>query len=281
MPGSIMNGKVDLHMHTMHSDGSNSPAEIVRLAKKNGLDTISITDHDSLNGFSEAFNEGKKLGVEVIPGVEISSDIGDHEVHILGYFMEPDNEELERYLVFFRGERYKRAIRIVDKLRTLGFNITIEDILQEAQNSAIGRPHIAQALLHGGFINSYYEAFNKYIGNGCPAHEKKVHISPQSAFKIITDAGGLSFIAHPGYMPENILKELIEEGVDGLEVVHPSHSINQVKYYRGIANEFFLLESGGSDFHGGKREDEKNFGKFTVTNLAVDAMRRRLLKNSA
>ena len=276
-----MIGTVDLHMHTIHSDGSNSPAEIVRLAKKNGLDTISITDHDSLNGFSEAFNEGKKLGVEVIPGVEISSDIGDHEVHILGYFMEPDNEELERYLVFFRGERYKRAIRIVDKLRTLGFNITIEDILQEAQNSAIGRPHIAQALLRGGFIHSYYEAFNKYIGNGCPAHEKKVHISPQSAFKIITDAGGLSFIAHPGYMPENILKELIEVGVDGLEVVHPSHSMNQVKYYHGIANEFFLLESGGSDFHGGKREDEKNFGKFTVTNLAVDAMRRRLLKNSA
>jgi predicted metal-dependent phosphoesterase TrpH len=276
-----MNGTVDLHMHTIHSDGSNSPAEIVRLAKKNGLDTISITDHDSLNGFSEAFNEGKKLGVEVIPGVEISSDIGDHEVHILGYFMEPDNEELESYLVFFRGERYKRAIRIVDKLRTLGFNITIEDILQEAQNSAIGRPHIAHALLRRGFIHSYYEAFNKYIGNGCPAHEKKVHISPQSAFKIITDAGGLSFIAHPGYMPENILKELIEEGVDGLEVVHPSHSINQVKYYRGIANEFFLLESGGSDFHGGKREDEKNFGKFTVSNLAVDAMRRRLLKNSA
>lgn len=276
-----MSLKVDLHIHTMHSDGSYTPAEIVRFAKENELETISITDHDSLNGFKDAYNEGKKLGIEVIPGVEISSDIGDHEVHLLGYFMEPDNEELERYLVFFRGERYKRAIRIVDKLRTLGFDITIDDILEEAQNSAIGRPHIAQALLRKGFINSYYEAFNKYIGNGCPAHEKKVHISPQSAFKIINDAGGLSFIAHPGYMPENILKELIEEGVDGIEVVHPSHSPNQVKYYRGIANEFFLLESGGSDFHGGKREDEKNFGKFTVDNLAIDAMRRRLLKNSA
>ncbi len=276
-----MSGTVDLHMHTSHSDGFFSPAEIVRLAKDKGLETISITDHDSLNGFKAAFEEGKKLGVEVIPGLEISSDLGDREVHILAYFIEPDNEELERYLQFFREERYKRAIQIVKKLKNLGFDISIDDIMAVAQTSAVGRPHIAQAMLQKGLISSYYEAFNKYIGNGCPAHEKKVHLSPQSAFKIINDAGGLSFIAHPGYMPEILIKELIEEGVDGIEVIHPSHSPQQIKYYRGIASEFFLLESGGSDFHGGKREDEKNFGKFTVDNSEVDAMRRRLLKNSA
>ena len=127
----------------------------------------------------------------------------------------------------------------------------MDDVLSQAKNSAIGRPHIAQAMLFKGFVGSFFEAFNKYIGNKGPAFEKKVHLSPQSACKIINDAGGLSFIAHPGKMPEHLIKELIEAGIDGIEVIHPSHTSNQTKYYRGIANEYFLLESGGSDFHGG------------------------------
>jgi predicted metal-dependent phosphoesterase TrpH len=153
--------------------------------------------------------------------------------------------------------------------------------MEKAETYAIGRPHIAHALLEKGFVSSYFEAFNKYIGNGCPAYEKKVHLSPQSAFKIISDAGGLSFIAHPGNMPDDILKELIEAGVDGIEVYHPSHSPQHIKFYKGIVNEYFLLESGGSDFHGGKREDEKNFGKYHSTLAVVEAMRNRLLKNTA
>ncbi len=153
--------------------------------------------------------------------------------------------------------------------------------MEKSKNSAVGRPHIAQALLEKGLINNYYEAFNKYIGNNGPAYEKKVHISPQSAFKIISDAGGLSFIAHPGNMPENILKEIIEEGVDGIEVIHPSHSSQQVKFYRGIVNEYFLLESGGSDFHGGKREDMGNLGKYFTNYSIIENMRTRLMKNTA
>ncbi len=276
-----MDRKVDLHMHTNHSDGFYSPAELVRKAKNTGIDVISITDHDNLSAIEEAVRIGDEIGVEVISGVEISSDIGDREVHILGYFVETGNEELERYLAFFREERFKRAIRIVQKLNTLGLSITIDDVTSIAKNSAIGRPHIAQAMQEKQLVASYYEAFNKYIGNGCPAYEKKVHISPQSAFKIINDAGGLSFIAHPGYMPESLLKELIEEGVDGIEVLHPSHSQHQVKFYKGIVGEYFLLESGGSDFHGGKREDENNFGRYYTNYSTVEAMRTRLLKNTA
>jgi predicted metal-dependent phosphoesterase TrpH len=276
-----MDRKVDLHMHTNHSDGFYPPAELVRKAKNTGIDVISITDHDNLSAIEEAAKLGDEIGVEVIPGVEISSDIGDREVHILGYFVETDNEELERYLAFFREERFKRAIRIVRKLNTLGLSIAIDDVTSIAKNSAIGRPHIAQAMHEKKLVSSYYEAFNKYIGNGCPAYEKKVHISPQSAFKIINDAGGLSFIAHPGYMPESLLKELIEEGVDGIEVLHPSHSPQQVKFYKGIVGEYFLLESGGSDFHGGKREDENNFGRYYTNYSIVEAMRTRLLKNTA
>ena len=276
-----MKGKVDLHIHTNHSDGFYSPEEVVLKAKENELETISITDHDNLSGINDAIKKGNEIGIEVIPGLEISSDIKDREIHILGYFIQTDSQELERYLNFFRVERLKRANRIVNKLNLLGISLSIDDVMQVAKNSAVGRPHIAQAMLNRGLISSYYEAFNKYIGNGGPAFEKKVHISPQSAFKIISDAGGLSFIAHPGYMEESLLKELIDEGVDGIEVIHSSHSQHQVRFYRGIVNEYFLLECGGSDFHGGKRDDEKNFGKFYTKYSVVEAMRKRLMKNSA
>lgn len=271
--------KTDLHMHSYYSDGYHSPEKLIEKAKNHGIQILSITDHDSVNGISEATEYAEKFGIEVIPGVEISTDIRDTEVHILGYFVEPKNKDLEHYLNFFREERYKRAIRIVKKLNILGLNITLDDVLVFAKDSAIGRPHIAQALLAKGQVKSFFEAFYKYIGNHAPAYERKVHLSPQSAFKIINDAGGLSFIAHPGNMPEILIKELIDAGVDGIEVIHPSHSPEQVKFYRGIVIEYFLLESGGSDFHGGKREDDENLGKYYTSPKVVDTMRTRLVKN--
>ena len=276
-----MQPKIDLHTHTNYSDGFNSPRELIDKARKKGIEVLSITDHDNLAAIKEATEYGKEVGMEIIPGVEISSDIMDREIHILGYFVEPGNSEIEHYLEFFREERLKRADRIVRKLNLLGISLKLDDVLNIAKNSAVGRPHIAQAMVEHGFINSYFEAFNKYIGNGCIAQEKKVHVSPRSAFKIINDSGGLSFIAHPGNMPEHILKELIDSGVDGIEVIHPSHTPSIVRFYKGITNEYFLLESGGSDYHGGKREDDNSLGKYFVHPPAVDAMRQRLLRNSA
>jgi len=271
--------KTDLHMHSFHSDGYHSPEKVVEKAKNQGIKILSITDHDSVNAYNEATEYAKKFGIEVIPGVEISTDIRDTEVHILGYFVDPMNKDLEHYLNFFREERIKRAIRMVKKLNILGLDITIDDVLVFAKDSAIGRPHIAQALLAKGQVKSFFEAFYKYIGNHAPAYERKVHLSPQSAFKIINDAGGLSFIAHPGNMPEILITELIDAGVDGIEVIHPSHSPEQVKFYRGIVIEYFLLESGGSDFHGGKREDDENLGKYYTSSKVVDTMRTRLVNN--
>lgn len=276
-----MNGKIDLHTHTYFSDGQYSPEELIIKAKAAGIDVISISDHDTVDGIPEAIEAGNKFGVEIIPGLEISSDIRDREVHLLAYFFDPLNKELEEYLKFFRAERIKRAIRIIEKLDALGLNISIDDVMKIARNSAVGRPHIAKALVNNGLVSNYFEAFSKYIGNGCPAYERKVHVSPRSAFKIISDAGGLSFIAHPGNLPDVIMVELIEAGLDGIEVVHPSHLPYKVKHYRGIVNEYFLLESGGSDFHGGERNDYQNLGKYTTTYPKIEAMRKQILRNSA
>jgi len=272
-----MADKTDLHMHTYFSDGYHSPEKLIEKANTRGIKTLSITDHDNVIGIFEAIEFANKYDIELIPGVEISTDIRDTEVHILGYFVDPKNADLEHYLNFFREERYKRALRMIKKLNILGLDISIEDVMVFAKNSAMGRPHIAQALLAKGQVKSFFEAFYKFIGNHAPAYERKVHLSPQSAFKIISDAGGLSFIAHPGNMPEILIKELIDAGVDGIEVIHPSHSPEQVRFYRGIVNEYFLLESGGSDFHGGKREDDENLGKYYTSSKVVDTMKTRLV----
>lgn len=276
-----MPNKIDLHMHTDHSDGAYSPIELVNRAKEAGLSTISITDHDSVNGINEAIIYGKEIGVEVITGVEISTDLEDKEIHLLAYFVDIENEELRKYLLFFRDERFHRAKRIVQKLRKLGLHITLDDVLAQAKNSSIGRPHVAYALVDLGIISNYYEAFDKYIGDNGPAYERKIHVSPQSALKLISDAGGLSIIAHPGYMKESILINLIKAGVDGIEVIHPSHNENQIKFYKGIVNQYCLLATGGSDFHGGKKGDDSNLGKYFISPNHLEAMRNMLQKNNA
>ncbi len=273
--------KADLHIHTTYSDGAYSPLEIVDKAYKAGLNIISITDHDSLDGIKEATIYAKGKGIEVIPGLELSTDIDEKEIHLLAYFIDYENEELLKYLKFFREERFFRAKRIIKKLRHLGISITIDDVLYRAKNSAIGRPHIANALVDLGYVKNYMEAFEKFLGDNCPAYERKIHISPTSALKLISEAGGLSFIAHPGFMNESILLNIIKAGVDGIEVIHPSHNENQINFYRGIVNQYCLLETGGSDFHGGNKNDEENLGKYTISSNQIDTMRKMLLRNSA
>ena len=276
-----MSQKADLHIHTYHSDGIYSPVEIIDKAKINGISIISITDHDSTNALPEAIEYGRQQGIEVIPGVEISTDINNIEVHLLGYFINYTDEEFNKYLTFFREERLYRAKRIVQKLRNFGMNIDLDDVLEEAKFSAIGRPHIATVMLKKGYVSDYYEAFDKYLGNNAPAFERKIHVSPQSALKLINDAGGLAFVAHPGNIKESILIELIEAGLDGIEVIHPSHQAHHKKFYKGIVSEYCLLDSGGSDFHGGFKNDETNFGEFYITPSKIEAMRKMLIKDSA
>lgn len=272
-----MGGKADLHMHTIHSDGTLTTSELMERAKRVGLTTISITDHDNTRAIDEALALSAALGIEVISGMELSASVGDHDIHILGYFFDHTHRGLLEYLSFHRQERVKRAERIVGKLNDLKIPLTIESVFEQAGNGSVGRPHIANALLGEGLTETYHEAFSKYIGFGKPAYEKKYQVTPREAIELIASAGGISFIAHPGNnIDEKVMVELINQGVDGIEVIHPSHSPERVAHYKGITNEYFLLSSGGSDFHGGRKNDAEVFGKYFISDDEVEMMRRRL-----
>jgi predicted metal-dependent phosphoesterase TrpH len=272
-----MEGKADLHIHTTFSDGVLTGREVVLRAQEAGLSIISVTDHDHTGALEMAMETGRELGVEVIPGVELSATLRDVDVHILGYFIDPQNPRLLDYLAHFRTERVRRAERIVEKLKSLNLPLPMNAVLEKAGEGSVGRPHIANALVERGLTDSYNEAFVKYLGTGRPAYERKFQISPQEAIELIAFAGGLSFVAHPGcYLDEDMLLELLHLGIDGIEVVHPSHNPDVEAHYRGIASEYYLLTSGGSDFHGGRKNGEDLLGRFTIPEEQVAEMKRRL-----
>jgi hypothetical protein len=269
--------RVDLHTHTTYSDGANTPQQLVQKASEKGIQVIAIADHDNVGALVEAAEWGKHYDVEILAGLELSVSLGEKDVHILAYLFDPTNERLLDYLKFFRLERRKRAERMVDKLNSLGIPLKMDSVLEKAGVGSIGRPHVANAMVDEGLVASYQEVFEKYIGNGMPAYEKKYQVTPTDAAKLISQAGGLSFIAHPGkHTTEPEIDQLINSGIDGIEVVHPSHNPARQEYFRSVVNQYFLLECGGSDYHGGKKNDDYAFGAFTVPLRVVEAMKSRL-----
>lgn len=272
------NIKADLHMHTNFSDGKLTPKQLVNQALKVGLQIISITDHDNINGLQEAIEYGERVGVKVIPGVELSSTHRDREVHILGYFIDYENEKLLKFLTTLRYARITRLEKMISKLNDLGSKITMEDIMVDlTEDISVGRPHIAKALVREGFVKSTAEAFIKYIGDNKLAYVKKPAPPAAEAIKLISEIGGLSFIAHPGKIVRGeMLDELLKEGLDGIEVIHPSHTSEDVEYFSAIASQNFLLVSGGSDFHGLNQKEYGYFGNYIVPSHYILNMRRRL-----
>ncbi len=266
-------------MHSTYSDGWLSPRELVDMAFASGISLISITDHDSVGGIEEASIYGSEKGITIIPGVEISAEIDGAEIHILGYFIDYESDVLLAHLRNFRKHRIDRSRMIIGKLNELGSKITLGNVLSfVGSGTSVGRPHIARALSDEGFVNSYSEAFYKYIGDGKPAYIKKPNVSAEKAIELIANAGGLSFIAHPGkYISEDTFAMLIDFGLDGIEIVHPSHKNSDIEMLKKIAELNFLLTSGGSDFHGGSRNDLNNFGAYFVSVDEVNNMKRRLI----
>ncbi|HRE12279.1 MAG TPA: PHP domain-containing protein [Ignavibacteria bacterium] len=280
--GSVdSNIKADLHTHTHYSDGYHTPGELIQKAKTAGLTHLAITDHDNVDAIDEAIEIASRYDIELIPGTEISAEHNGKETHILAYYFDHKNPELLDYLQNFRRERMKRAQKIVEKLNDLGIAIQMQDVLSQVKgNGSVGRPHIAVALIEGGFVNNYYDAFNKFIGDDKPAYVKKPNISTKDAISLINRCGGLSFVAHPGksMRHNNSLFEMIEFGIDGIEVVHPSHSDYDIEYFRDITSQYFLLESGGSDFHGGRINDVSILGRYYIPEIKITAMKNRLFK---
>jgi len=254
----------DLHLHTNHSDGYYSPTEIVEMAHAKGITAIAIVDHDEISALDEARECGNGLGVEVLSGVELSVTFRNHDLHILGYCFDHRSPELLEHLNLFRKERVSRAERIVEKLAQMGMPISFKEVIKKAGPGSIGRPHIAKVLVEDGFVTSFQEAFNKYIGNSKPAYVDKYKIDAITAFGLIKSAGGVSVIAHPGIqLNDDDLLELIKLGVDGIEVIHPKHNEERRAYYAELANSNALLQTGGSDFHGGHKTEE-TIGKYNI-----------------
>jgi predicted metal-dependent phosphoesterase TrpH len=269
-------GMVDLHTHTNRSDGLLPPEQVVHLAAQAGLRAVAITDHDEIGALEVAVTVGNRLGIEVISGVELSVSHSGYDIHILGYLLDFHHARLLEFLNFFQSERVRRVHRILEKLNALGCPVPLETVLRKAGAGSIGRPHIADALVETGHVPSYHEAFNRFIADGKPAFVPKVRISAAEAVAIIHEAQGLACLAHPGQnLTEPIILNVIHAGVDGIEVVHPKHTATQREIYRGLAKTYNLLETGGSDFHGGRKGIEEKLGDFVIEYEKVEKLKER------
>jgi predicted metal-dependent phosphoesterase TrpH len=248
-----MMGKTDLHVHTSASDGKYAPAELVKLAAGNGLSLLAITDHDTVAGIPAAMEAVRAFpDLKIIPGVEISSHAPGSEVHVLGYFMDYKNPELLAQLAELGNSRQDRARGIVEKLRGLGLDITIERVQEIAGGGSIGRPHIAQALMEKGYVSSFQEVFTKYIGQGGPAYVERIKLTPDDAVALILQCGGLPVLAHPSTIndAEAVVRRLAAGGLVGLEAYYKDYTDEQRREMVNLAYRYNLIPTGGSDYHG-------------------------------
>lgn len=241
---------VDLHAHSTASDGTRPPDEVVREAKRVGLAAIALTDHDTLDGIAPATEAGAELGVRIVPGIELSAVEGDSETHILGLHLS-DTRRLEAQLVALRDMRRGRAERIVQRLNELGVRIEFASVLEQAGGGAIGRPHVARAMIAEGWAVDFRDAFDRYLGSGRPAFVQKERLTIVDAIGAIHAAGGLAVLAHPAQGgTRDRIEAFARAGIDGIEIRHPSHTPEDVARLTALVDFFGLLPSGGSDWHG-------------------------------
>ncbi len=271
-----MNGRIDLHIHSSYSDGLSTPPEVLNIVKSKRLGAFAICDHDNI----EAYFELKKVlnadDPDLVPGVELSAGQGGEDIHILGYFYNPDSKILIEALKEFRENRNRRGERMLKELKRLGIELPVKLVYDFAGNSAIGRPHIADALVRVGAVRNYNEAFGRFIGVGCPAYIPKENLTPHEAIKLIHEAGGLAFLAHPGIADAGrYIPEFEQYGLDGIEIYHSRHSSSLRKSLIRTADKNMLLKSGGSDYHGRDGQHEM-IGSQNVPMEYLNDMRRKL-----
>ncbi len=248
-----MTATIDLHLHTLASDGRLTPTELVQLVAKQGLKTISVTDHDSTEGLAEAYEAAKEFpDLRIIPGIEMSADIPGDEVHVLGYFLDYHDEEFQATLGEFRMGRVGRAQVMVEKLEALGKPVEWERVLHFAGDGSVGRPHIALAMVEAGYFKEPKEAFDEYLGNDGLAYFDRPKLNPIESVEMIQRVGGVPVLAHPTFMNdmEAGIANLKKVGLKGMEVYYAQYDDDTVRHLARLAREYDLIPCGGSDYHG-------------------------------
>lgn len=263
--------RVELHAHTHYSDGQLSPAALVARALEVGVDTLAITDHDTVEGVPDAIAAAGDA-IAIIPGIELSSTMDGQDLHILGYFLRPDDASLHVRLERFREERRERARAIAQRLAELGAPIDADEVLASAGPGVVGRPHVAQALLRAGHVRGMDEAFQRFLGQHASAYVPRPAFHSEEAILMIRDAGGCAVLAHPAQsVTALMLQRLAGAGLAGVEVWHPVHSTVVQRKWHAEAERLDLVPCGGSDFHGPSRGAD--LGSQPVPRLSIDRLR--------
>lgn len=263
----------DLHLHTCFSDGTDRPRRVVELAHQAGLSAIAITDHDILDGYPEAKVAAEEHGLELIAGVEMSASSNGQEVHVLGFYVDRHHAGFGRLLTEQRTRRIARIREMVARLRQLELPVTEEEVFAIAGEGAVGRPHVAQAMVQRGYVSTVKEAFDRYIGADRPAYVAGSSLTPPEAIVAIRQAGGIPVLAHPVFLKDGgLIEQLCREGLAGLEVYHSSHTPDVVQRYEQMAERLGLLKTGGSDYHGDSKEGAP-IGSVAVPYALVEALK--------
>ncbi|MBP7561285.1 MAG: PHP domain-containing protein [Armatimonadetes bacterium] len=266
--------RYDLHTHTDRSDGRCTPTELVRAALDASLAGIAVTDHDTTAGVAEALAAGSELGLEVIPGVEMSSEESVFECHILGYFVPSEGGELQELLVATRRARVERAREMLRRLRRMGLDVSESEVVQLNGPGAVGRPHIAALLANKGYAPTVRQAMRRYLGKQSPAYVPRLKLTPEEVIEAIIGDGGVPVFAHPGIMGmDAVIPRLASAGLVGLEVYYPEHTEADVARYEAMADELGLIATGGSDFHGRGSSRPVELGEASVEAEVVERLR--------
>lgn len=275
---------IDLHMHSIYSDGTHTPEELIEHAAQAELSAVALTDHDTVRGISRFLAAAEKHSVTAIAGVEVSTSYAPGEMHVLGYMVEFKDTFFESQLEWIRSARNARNEEILHKLHKHGMPLRWEEVRAHAGDQVIGRPHFARAMVERGYARNTKEAFSRWLARGCPAYARRRTVTPAEALEIIRDAGGLPVLAHPFTLNANrldmrhIIGNLKDDGLEGLEVYYPQHTAEQTRDYLKMASDYDLVPTGGTDFHGGLTPDLKmgrGFGALRVPDDIVDRLRAR------
>jgi len=267
---------IDLHTHTTASDGALAPAALVELARREGVGVLGVTDHDTVAGLDEALEAGARLGVEVIPGLELSSHHQRQEVHLLGYFVDHRRPALLEQLTVWRADRVRRLHQMVDRLRRYGIHLDADRIAARGAAASVGRPHVAAALVEAGHVATIEAAFDRFLADGKPAYVPRQRVPVAQAMAVVCAAGGLPVLAHPGtYRNDGMIPELVRDGLAGIEAFHRDHNEAATARYRRIAARYGLARTGGSDFHGLPGGTAHRLGQPSLPQADLDALRAR------